>query len=336
MEKPQEPSLAALLESFFRQRLAAQYRASPSTISTYRDSLRLLLIYASNKLNKSPSQITVEELDYKLILAFLDHLENERNNGVRTRNLRLAAIRSFFHHIAYSDPVSLNTAQRVLSIQNKRSVKPAIDYLRKEELNAILEAPNRTTPQGRRDHALLLFLSQTGARVSETIGVNTTDLRLKRPYQVLLHGKGSKDRIVPLLEDTALVIRDLCTENGLSINEENPVFINSKGQRLTRFGIIHILKRNVSAAAFKMPELAKRSISPHTFRHTVAMHLLQAGVDLTTIQAWLGHVNLNTTHQYVEADIEMKRQALEKCQISAVKPIRYQPRDEVLVLLENL
>ena len=336
MTKQSDPSLSKLLESFFHQRLAAQYRASPSTISTYRDSLKLLILYASNILNKLPGKITIKELDTKLILAFLDHLENERNNCIRTRNLRLAAIRSFFHHVAYSDPVSINAAQRVLSIQNKRTVKPAIEYLRKDELNAIIEAPDRTTPLGRRDYALLLFLGQTGARVSETIGVDTTDLRLKRPYQVLLHGKGSKDRIVPLHEETAIVIRDICTENGFSINDKFPVFINLKGQRLTRFGIIHILRRSVSTAAVKIPELDTRAISPHTFRHTVAMHLLQAGVDLTTIQAWMGHVNINTTHQYIEADIEMKRRALGKCQISSVKPFLYKPCDEVLAFLESI
>ncbi len=336
MKKKPKPPLAILLESFFRQRLAAQRRASAATVSTYRDSLRLLLLFASEKVGKSPSRLTIQDLDREIILTFLDYLEKDRGNSIRTRNLRLAAIRSFFQHVAYHDPTSMGVVQRVLDIQSKRTTRRSVNYLRPEELEAILGILDRTTKQGRRDYALLLFLSRTGARVSEAVGVNAADLRLEQPCQVLLHGKGFKERVVPLTKDVADVLREFYQEIGLEPGEKSPVFVNARRQRLTRFGVIHILKRTVNAATEKTPCLAKRSISPHTLRHTVAMQLLKAGVDLTTIKSWLGHVNLDTTHHYVEADVEMKRRALEMCQVPVAKLALFKPTDEVLALLENL
>ena len=336
MKKQTKTALASFIESFFRERLVAQRRSSPATISAYRDALRLLLLFASERAGKAPSRLTIEDLDRDLILAFLDHLEKERGNSVRTRNARLAAIRSFFQHVAYREPSAIGIVQRVTSIQDKRMVRKGVSYLRLEELDALLAAPDRRTWQGRRDYTLLLFLARTGARVSEAIRVNASDLRLERPWQVLLQGKGYKERIIPLAEDTALALREYCTENGLQMEDKKPVFINARGKRLTRFGVIHILNRAVKTAVKGHPHLARMSISPHTLRHTVAMHMLQAGVDLTTIQSWLGHVNLDTTHQYVEADIEMKRRAIEKCEVTETQVSLYQPGDELLKLLESL
>jgi integrase/recombinase XerD len=329
-------SLGDLLESFFRRRLIAQRHASPHTVAAYRDALRLLLIFAAQRHGKPPSRLALEDLDRDVVLAFLDHLEQERHNSISTRNARLAAIRSFFHHVAASDPEAMAVAQRVLSIPEKRTTKRMLGHLDQKDLETILAAPDRTTPLGQRDHALLVFIARTGARVSEACDVNVADLRLQWPQQVLLRGKGGKERAVPLSKDTAQQLQALCDQRRLPSDSKAALFVNSRGQRLTRHGVTHILRRVVATAANAKPELADRTISPHTLRHTKAMHLLQSGVDLTTIQSWLGHASPNTTHHYVEADLEMKRRALEKCVVPDTPQVSYQPSDEVLALLTSL
>lgn len=331
-----KPSLGDLLESFFRQRLIAQREASPHTVAAYRDGLRLLLVFVAGRQGKPPSELAVEDLDRDVVLAFLDHLEQERHNSISTRNARLAAIRSFFQHAAASDPETVGIAQRVLSIPSKRTTKRMLGYLEQEDLETILAAPDRTTLLGQRDHALLVFIARTGARVSEACNVNVADLRLEWPQQVLLRGKGRKERAVPLSKDTAQLLDALCHQRRLPPDSEAPLFVNSRAQRLTRHGVTHILGRAVAAASSTNPQLADRTISPHTLRHTTAMNLLQSGVDLTTIQSWLGHASVNTTHHYVEADLEMKRRALEKCVVPDTPHVRYQPPDEVLALLTSL
>jgi len=336
MKNKKTTTLASHLESFFRNRLVAQRRSSPATVSTYRDGLRLLLIFASKQTGKPPSRLTVEDLDRETILAFLDHLEIERGNSVRTRNARLAAIRSFFQHIAYCDPSAIGVVQRVIAIQEKRIVKRTISYLRPDDLAALLAAPDQSTWQGRRDYTLLLFLSRTGARVSEATGVDGADLRLDKPSQVLLRGKGSKERVVPLTEETVTALRNYRDESRHSLLAGGPFFVSARGTRLTRFGIVHLLDRAVKTAEGQHPHFANMTISPHVLRHTVAMHMLQAGVDLTTIQSWLGHVPVNTTHQYVEADIEMKRRAIEMCATPEAPVSLYVPTDDVLAFLEKL
>jgi site-specific recombinase XerD len=328
--------LADLLESFFRKHLTAQRGASPATVNSYRDSLRLFLTFASQHASKRPSQLRIEELDREMVLAFLDHLERERHNSVRTRNCRLAAIHSFFQHVAARDPALMNLARMVLGIQGKRSTKPIQGYIRQPDLETILAAPDRSKPQGRRDHALLLFLARTGARVSEAIGLNVEDLTLGSPSQVLLHGKGSKQRIVPLAKDTAALLRAYIEERRVASQPKEPVFLNARGRRLSRFGVIHILRKFVSITNKTKSIVGTGSISPHTLRHSLAMGLLQSGVDPTTIQSWLGHASLNTTHQYMEANLDMKRRALEKCDTPETTPAPYQPTDEVLAFLESL
>jgi len=336
MTAPKKMTLAILLESFFRDRLVNQKRCSPATIATYKDALKLLLIFIAKLVSKTPSRLTLNDLDRGNILAFLDHLENGRNNSIRTRNARLAVVRSFFQHVAYCDPASIGIVQRITAIQGKRVTRKSISYLRTDELDALLKGLDRVTWQGRRDYVLLLFLGRTGARVSEAVNINVSDLRLDRPSQVLLQGKGFKERIVPLTDDLITALREWHLENQLRKEDDKPVFINARRQRLTRYGVTHILARAVKSILKEHPHLAKMKISPHTLRHSVAMHMLQAGVDLTTIQSWLGHVNLNTTHQYVEADTEMKRRAIEKCQTSEVPITLYKPSDDLLKLLENL
>lgn len=335
--KTNPPTLGSLLESFFRRRLVAQRRASPATIATYRDALKLLLVFAGHRCRKPPSRLALRDLDRDAILEFLDHLEKKRGNSARTRNARLTAIRSFFQYVAYTDPEALGIVQRILMIPGKRTVKPMISHLTPSELAALLAAPDRRTARGRRDYALMLFLGETGARVSEAIGVDSVDLRCDRPCQVLLRGKGSKERVVPLREQTAAILRALRKERGLDAHDRAPLFANRCGDRLTRFGVTHAIRRAVRTARARQPGVVeRRTVSPHVFRHTAAMNLLRAGVDLAVIRSWLGHVNLNTTHHYLEADVEMKRRALEQCRIAKHHPRKYRAPDAVLAMLEGL
>jgi len=332
--KPQ--TLATFIESYFRQRLIAQRRSSRETVTSYRDSLRLLIVFASERANTAPEKLTIQDLDREVVLEFLDYLEQVRGNCIRTRNTRLAAIRSFFQYVAYLDPAAMGVVQRVLAIPGKRVVKPILGYLTREELEVLLNVPDRSSRQGRRDYALLLFMAQTGARVSEVVGVNASDLRLNRPCQVLLRGKGGKERLVPMDANLADVMISLCEETGIAPNANAAVFVGITGKRLTRHGLTHLMKRVVPVAVMSMPTLAKKSITPHTLRHTTAMHLLQAGVDLNVIRSWLGHVSLDTTHHYIEADVEMKRRALEQCGVVEAGRARYQPPDKLLAILESL
>jgi site-specific recombinase XerD len=323
-----------LIESFFMQRLQ-QRRASPATVAAYKDALRLLLSFAASRLGKHVDALDIQELDDSLVLAFLDSLESERGNSARTRNARLAAIHAFFRHVAYRQPETLAMAQRILAIAPKRTVKRVMEFLQPPEVDALLAAPDRRTQTGRRDHALLLFLLRTGVRVSEAIGVNTQDLALTAPCQVLIRGKGSKERILPLTKDLATILRDLIDKRQLGTFVAGPVFTDARGRRLTRFGVTHIVRRARSKAIKACTTLSRRPISPHSFRHTAAMRLLQSGVDLAVIRAWLGHVNIQTTHEYLEADIEMKRQALARANVTPELPIRHEPPSAILALLES-
>jgi site-specific recombinase XerD len=331
-------SLAQQLESFFHRRLTQQRNASAATVAAYRDAVRLLILFASERTGKKPCTLVIEDLDRDTILAYLDHLEHSRGNSIHTRNARLTAIRSFFHHVAASDPGSFGIAQRVLAIPRKKSDVPTTHYLLRAELDALINAPSPSSPRGRRDRALLLFLARTGARVSEALGVDAADLSLDgtRP-QVLLRGKGRKERLVPLARDVVPTIEELLRERGVGRHERAPLFTDTQGRRLTRFGATHIVRRAVAAASPQVPELARKPISPHVFRHSLAMILLQSGVDLLTIQAWLGHAQVATTHRYAAADVEMMRRGLDIAGIRSHGTVpRYRPKDAVMSLLENL
>jgi integrase/recombinase XerD len=331
------PTLPALLESFFRSRLAKQRNASRSTIASYRDALRMLILFATEHTGRKPYALTVEDLDRDLILAFLDELENQRKNTIRTRNARLTAIRSFFHHVAANDPASLGITQRVLAIPVKKPHIEVTHHLARRELDALIDAPDQQTLRGRRDRALLLFLARTGARVSEALGVNACDLRLDHRHpQVLLRGKGRKERIVPVAEDLAKALKALMSERGVQSCDASPLFVGTHGTRLTRFGATHIVRRAVDVAVRSTPGLAHTSVSPHVLRHTLAMTLLQSGVDLLTIQAWLGHSQVTTTHRYAAADVEMMRRGLDKAGIAANQAARFRPKDALLRLLESV
>jgi site-specific recombinase XerD len=330
------PTLAALLESFFRRRLVEQRNASPATVESYRDALRLLVRYVAERTKREPCALTIKAFDRDIILDFLDQLEHVRGNRAQTRNVRLTAIRSFFRHVAASDPASLGIAQRVLAIPTKRTTSAAPRHLAEAELAALLNLSGSPTVQDRRDRALLLFLARTGARVSEAVGVDAADLRLEPPHQVLLRGKGRKQRRVPLAADLTQSLRALCCERGLGAEERRPVFIGEGGERLTRFGVTHLVRRAVKRAAVDAPSLARARVSPHLFRHTLAMQLLRASTDLVTIQAWLGHAQVATTHRYAEADVEMMRKSLKDANVTGGGNDRYQPTDEVLQILENI
>lgn len=328
-------ALAELLESFFHHRLPNQRNASPLTIASYRDALRLMILFASERAGREPCHLSVKDLDRDVVLGFLDHLERRRHVCVRTRNARLTAIRSFFHHVAASDPASLGIARRVLDVPLKRCDSAIVRHLSRRELAVLIDSPDPRTPRGRRDRALLLFLSRTGARVSEALDVDASDLTLDRPRQVLLHGKGRKQRMVPLADDLAKALENLLRERGVGRHDPCPLFVGVHGERLTRFGATHVLRRALAAASERMPELGRKRVSPHVLRHSLAMMLLQSGVDLLTIQAWLGHAQVETTHRYAEADVEMMRRGLDRAGVSAKQGPRFRPKDAVLRLLER-
>jgi site-specific recombinase XerD len=331
------PSFPSLLESFFRHRMAMQRNASPATIISYRDALRMLILFAAERARCSPCALTIENLDRETVLAFLNDLETTRANTIQTRNARLAAIRSFFQHVGASDPASLGIAHRVLAIPIKRAHIEVTHHLTRNELDALIAAPNQQTPRGRRDRTLLLFLGRTGARVSEALSVNVCDLQLDRTRpQVLLRGKGRKERVVPISADLVGALRVLITELGLGGDPSSPIFQGTHGERLTRFGATHVVRRAVATVRPAQPGLAQKVVSPHVLRHSLAMTLLQSGVDLLTIQAWLGHSQVATTHRYAAADVEMMRRGLDDAAISGKQPARFKAKDAILRLLESV
>lgn len=331
---PREIAFPVLLQDFFQRRLIAERGASAHTIASYRDTFELLLRYAERRTGRPPTALTLADLDAPLILEFLDHLEMERGNSPRTRNLRLTAIRSFMHHVSLRDPTSLPVAQRVLAISSKRFDRPLLGFLSRDEVKALLDAPDRTTWSGRRDAVLFAVLYNTGARVSEIINLRIADVLLDRESALRLRGKGRKERVVPLWKSTAAQLRAwLAHSNG---DPDAPVFPNRAGQRLSRAGVEQRLRVTIQKASERCSSLHERRVSPHTLRHTTAMHLLQSGVDITVIALWLGHEDTATTHLYVEADLAMKEAALRRVEAPGIKPVRFKARDRLLAFLEAL
>lgn len=328
------PAFPQLLQDFFLQRLQAQRNASPRTISSYRDTFHLLLDWAEQHLHRAPAALALTDLDASAVLAFLDHLERDRHNAVRTRNARLAALRAFFHYAASRDPANLATIQRILAIPSKRHDRPVLGFLSREQVDAILGALDLTTWSGRRDHALLATLYNTGARVSETLDLRVRDITRGRDGAVRLHGKGRKDRVIPLWKSTMRLLRTWLDRD--LVTPDSPLFPNREGRRMSRSGVAHRLRLAVKAATATCPSLERLRISPHTFRHTTAMHLLQAGVDITVIAVWLGHESLTTTHRYVEADLAMKQRTLERLPDPGTRRTPSPPTDRLLSFLEKL
>jgi len=329
-----DPTFATLLKDFFCQRLIAQRQASDRTVESYRDTFRLFLRHAEARMKKPASALTLEDLDAPLILGFLDHLESERRNCARTRNARLAALRSFLRYAAIQHPAALRCIQRSLAIPIKRFDRPLLGFLTRDEMEAILAAPDRSTWSGQRDHVLLSALYNTGARVSEMIAVRVGDLVLDQHSSIHLHGKGRKERAVPLWKTTSRRLKEWLPQIDGSV--EAPLFPNGHGRPLSRSGVETRLRAAVARAALECPSLTKRRVSPHTLRHTTAMHLLQSGVDLSVIALWLGHESPQTTHLYLEADLAMKEQALEKLQDPPDKALRFKAKDSLLAFLDGL
>jgi integrase/recombinase XerD len=329
------PSFATLLQRFFAEHLVQHRSVSPRTVAAYRDTFRLLLLFAERHVGKPPAAIALADLDAPLVLAFLDHLEAERGNGARTRNARLTAIRSFLGYAAHHDLSALPTIERTLAIPVKRFDRPMLGFLSREDMQAVLDAPDARSWVGQRDRALLTTMYNTGGRVSEIIGVRVGDLVLDGAPCVHLHGKGRKQRTVPLWRATATLLRAWTRQLG-STAASGPLFPNRGGNAMTRSNVTQRLALCVQAAAADRPHLLGRGISPHTIRHTTAMHLLQSGVDITVIALWLGHESPSTTHMYVEADLTMKERALGRLQPPGIAAPRYRPPDTLMRFLQSL
>jgi integrase/recombinase XerD len=330
----QPSEFAALIQRFFLDRLLQQKNASSRTVESYRDTMRLLFGYAEQQLHKAPARLTLSDFDAKLILGFLDYLEYERHNSIRSRNARLAAIRSFSHYLALQSPQTLHQAQQILAIPMKRFEKPLLGFLSRDETRALLAAPNTNSWFDQRDRILLAILYNTGARVSELIGIRVSDVTFDEVPCVRLHGKGRKQRSVPLWKETVVQIRQWVQQQCL--RPDQPLVPNRHGQPMTRANAAERVALAVTAAANQCPQLRGRHITPHSLRHTVAMHLLQSRVDITVIALWLGHESPITTHGYVEADLAMKQRALAAISPPESKNRRYHPSDALLKFLDNL
>lgn len=327
-------ALAPTLQAFFTDRLIGQRHASPHTVAAYRDTFRLLLGYAHQKLGRQPCQLEIPDVDVTLIAGFLDYLERDRANSVRSRNARLAAIHSLFRYAALRHPEHAALIQRVLAIPSKRFDRALVTCLTPEEIEALLAGPDRGAWVGRRDHALLLVAIQTGLRASELTGLTCGDVHLGTGAHVSCHGKGRKDRITPLTTGVVAVLRIWLAE--LAGQPSDPLFPTSHRRRLSRDALERRLAKYAALAAKGCPSLATRKITPHVLRHTAAMQLLHAGVDTTVIALWLGHEHVDTTQIYLQADLALKERALARTTPVNTPTGRYRPPDSLLAFLESL
>lgn len=327
-------TLAPTLQAFFTDRLSRQCQASPNTIAAYRDTFKLLICFAAQRVGKQPSHLDFADLDAELIAAFLDYLQHQRANSVSTRNARLAATRSLFRFAALRHPEHAALIQRVLAIPSKRRESTLISYLTDTEANALLGAPDTATWTGRRDHALLTLAVQTGLRVSELTGLRCHDAHLGAGPHVACRGKGRKNRITPLTRDTVRVIRAWLTER--SAQPADPLFPTRQGAPLSRDAIERRLAIYRTRAAEACPTLADKPVTAHMLRHTAAMRLLHAGIDTSVIALWLGHEHIETTQIYLKADMELKERALARTAPLNATPGRFKPSDTILAFLESL
>jgi site-specific recombinase XerD len=326
-------ALAPTLQAFFTDRLARQRHAGGQTIAAYRDAWRLLLAFTAERTGRQPGKLDIADLDAPLIGDFLDHLERDRGNGPRTRNARLAAIRSMFSYAALRHPEHAETIARVLAIPAKKFDRALVTWLTEPEVDALLAAPDKATRAGRRDHAMLALAAQTGLRISELTGLTRGDVHLGTGPHVSCHGKGRKERITPLTAVTVTVLRAwLAEQHG---EPGAPLFPNRTGGRLSRDAVEKRLALH-AAAASNCPSLKAKNVTAHALRHTAAMQLLRAGVDTSLIALWLGHEQADTTQIYLHADLELKEKALARTTPANIKPGRYKPPDQLLAFLENL
>lgn len=327
-------SLAALLERFFTQRLMQQRQAGPHTISSYSDTFRQFLTFTAQRVHKAPSQLNFQEIDTSLIMAFLDHLEKHQGVSARSRNLRLTAIRSFFRFAAFEAPTYSAQIQRVLAIPSKRFTRTLVPFLTRAEVDALLAAPDQGTWSGRRDHNFILLAVQTGLRLSEMTGLKREDIILGAGAHVRVIGKGRKERCTPVTRSTLVVLKAWLREP--QRGDGHVLFPNSKGERLSVHGVQYMLNKHRLTASTVCPSLKRKRVTVHRLRHTMAMDLLQAGVDRSVIALWLGHERLETTQIYLEATLAMKEKALAKISPQNGRPRRYKPGDRLLAFLSGL
>lgn len=325
---------ASLLQRFFTDRLLAQLNASSHTLAGYRDSFRLLLRFAAEHLGRAPSELRIEELDVAFLGKFLDHLELERGNSIRTRNHRLSALRAFFRYVSFTEPALALHCQRVLAIPDKRYAHGPVEFLTQEETAILVAAPDPRTWIGRRDRALLLVAAQTGLRNNEIITLRCQDVELGTGAHVRCLGKGRKMRCTPLRPDVAAVLKEWILEQGGT--PQDPLFPSSRGTCLSADALQRLVARHASTAQKTCPSLVGKTITPHTLRHSAAMDLLRRGVDLSVIALWLGHESMETTQIYLHADIRLKEQALAHATTAGLTPDRYSPPDPLLTFLESL
>lgn len=331
-----QADLPRLLHAFFYDWAIKQRNLSPHTIRSYRDTWRLLLRFATERYGRRVNSLRIEDLDDTLVLAFLDHGERERRGSVGTRNCRLAAIRAFFAFCAAQEPASMATCTAVLHVPNKRAARPALCYLDASEVEAVLAQPDRRTLEGQRDHALLSFLYNTGARIQEALDLCPSAVRFSSPATVRLFGKGRKERICPLWPETVHLLRELLNRHPRP--DDQPLFVNRYGQPLGASGVRFKLGQYVACAVKTTPSLASKDISPHTFRHSAAVGLIAAGVDIAVIRSWLGHASIDTTAHYAQANITTKRMALERLASpkTRARPPSWRHRQDVLAWLDAM
>ena len=329
-------SLASLLHAFFHEWMGKQRNLSRHTVCSYRDTWKMFLQFAASRGRREIAQLSLANLQPSEVLAFLDYLEKDRKVSIGTRNCRLAAIHSFFAFVAHREPLAIAQCAQIAHIPVKKSSRPAMCYMDAEEIAAVLREPDRSILEGQRDYALFAFLYNTGARIQEALDVRPRAIRFESPAQVELFGKGRKSRICPLWPETVDVIKALLRR--LPRSDDEPIFVNRYGQPLGAAGVRFKLKQYVQAAARHMPSLATKRITPHTWRHSVGVQLVAAGVDVTVIRSWLGHARLDTTNHYARANLETKRKALERVDPSTkpARPPRWRRDPELLTWLESL
>jgi integrase/recombinase XerD len=327
-------AIAATMQAFFTERLIGQRRASTHTIAAYRDTLRLLLGFTAARTGTPPCRLDIAELDAPLIAAFLDHIEHKRGNSIRTRNARLAAIHSLFGFAALRHPEHAADIARVLAIPAKRGDQTIVTFLTDDEASALLAAPDRATRTGRRDHAWILLAIQTGLRASEITSLTCKDVHLGTAPYVACHGKGRKDRITPLTPGTVTTLRAWLAER--AGRPDDPLFDTIRGGPMSHDALQQRLTLHAAAAGQSCPGLTSKNVTPHVLRHSAAMALLRAGVDITVIALWLGHESVTTTQIYLQADMALKQRALDRTTPPASTPGRYKPGDQLLAFLEAL
>ncbi len=327
-------TFSELLQTYFTDYLMRERSFSPNTIANYRDTFRLLITFAQKSLNRSPTKLAIHDLDATFIVRFLDHLEKERGIKPQSRNVRLAAIHSFFNYVALQEPAAGAVAQRVLAIKSKRCAKKPVEFLTTPEIDALLAAPDQKSWSGRRDRTLLLVAVQTGLRVSELIGLRCQDVTLDAGAHVRCTGKGRKTRCIPLRKETVVALRHWMDEQ--KGKPEDALFPNAQGKPFSRDGIEYMLSKHVATARAKCPTMKSKRVSPHVLRHSTAMQLLEHGVDRSVIALWLGHESMETTQMYLHGNLELKAKALAKTQPFKGQLRRYRPTDQLLAFLQSL